>query len=335
MPEELGNTRLGSASSERQNSIGKTAPSHQPPDAHPFSHRMEYLLFKGIQVIIQVLPLKSVQRLGAGLGSICYRLVGGRRRVALDNLRYAFPEKDEGQLRQIALGAFKNYATVLLEFLWVPVLANRDIGEIIPPRGMELLNSAAASGKGVIVVTGHFANWEITGISAAKAYGGAASIVVQTQNNRLVDAEINAVRTMLGNKVVPMGISVREIIRALANKELVALAADQSGVQEGPFVEFFGRSVATHQGPAVFSLRTGAPMVLVLAPRNPDGSYTLVAEEIRTQDLSGATEENIRTLTQRHVAALERYIRRYPDQWLWLHRRWKHLDPASHSSDGR
>ncbi|MBI1806750.1 MAG: lysophospholipid acyltransferase family protein, partial [Ignavibacteria bacterium] len=104
----------------------------------------------------------------------------------------------------------------------------------------------------------------------------------------------------------------------------VAIAPDQSGPMEGVFIEFFGRRVATHQGPAAFALRSGAPMQIGFIIRRSDGTYEVILEDIRTADLHGNTEANILELTRRHTAILERYIRRYPDHWLWMHRRWKH-----------
>jgi KDO2-lipid IV(A) lauroyltransferase len=125
-----------------------------------------------------------------------------------------------------------------------------------------------------------------------------------------------------------MGFAVREILTALRKGELVGIAPDQSGPKEGPYVAFFGRCASTHQGPAVFSLRTGAALVLATCVRQNDGSYEIFFEEIPAEDLTGDSPENILELTRRHTQALERKIRSHPGQWLWLHRRWKHLHPV-------
>ena len=176
----------------------------------------------------------------------------------------------------------------------------------------------------MVMLSGHFGNWELIAFAVAHQSGLPFTIIVQTQSNRAVDRVINRHRCLLGNRVVPMGISVRETIRTLRSGGIVAIAPDQSGPEEGVFVDFFGRNVATHQGPAAFSLRTGAPMQMGFIIRVDDGRYKVVLEEISTEPLTGDSDENILELTRRHTALLERYIRLYPDHWLWMHRRWKH-----------
>jgi KDO2-lipid IV(A) lauroyltransferase len=173
------------------------------------------------------------------------------------------------------------------------------------------------------MLSGHFGNWEL--IAAGVGYLGKVSmtVIVQTQSNKLVDRVINRHRCLLGNKVVTMDKSVREILGALQRGEVVAIAPDQSGPMEGVFVDFFGRSVATHQGPAAFALRTGAPVQMGFIVRNIDGSYEVTLEQVSTAGLTN-DGESIIELTRRHTALLEQYIRAYPDHWLWMHRRWKH-----------
>jgi Kdo2-lipid IVA lauroyltransferase/acyltransferase len=288
------------------------------------SHRIEYFLFQFLKRLVLLLPLKSVQRLGAFLGTAAYLLVWKRREVALENLQRAFPGRPPAELKHIAHHAFQNYGISILEFLWFPNFTAKHLQTIVDSSSMDVFHNCLKRGKGIVAVSAHFGNWEIIAPALGLLTRTPASIVVQTQSNEYVDKIINSHRTMFGNRVVPMGIAVREIIRALKNSEIIALAADQSGPQEGPYVDFFGRMTATHQGPAVFALRMGSPMVLVLAIRNPDGTYRVVIEEIPTDDLQGESESTMIELTQRHARALEKYIRQYPDQWLWMHRRWKH-----------
>ena len=296
------------------------------------AQRIEFFFLRCIKGIILLLPLKSVQRFGEFLGTVCYFLVWKRREIALDNLAQAFPDKTLAERKKITMGAFRSYAVSILEFLWFPNLTKESLRKIVTIDHPEVFADCYNRGKGAIALSAHFGNWELNALAVALAGGYPTSIIVQTQSNTAVDAIINSHRTMFGSKVVPMGISVREIIRALQKSEVVALAADQSGPMEGPYIDFFGRKTAGHQGPAVFALKMGSPMFLSLSRRNPDGTYLSHMEEIPTRDLvGGATEENILTLTQRHTTILENYIRQFPDQWLWLHRRWKHtLD-----NDGR
>ena len=271
-----------------------------------------------------LLPLTVVQFVGKLLGTIAYYVIGSRRRVAIDNLQHAFPHASSEELNAIAKGAFRNYGITMMEFLWFPRLTDDRMARMVNIKNREILKDGFSRGKGMVMLSGHFGNWELIAFAVAYLCEIPFTIIVQTQSNSLVDRVINTHRCLRGNKVIPMGMSVREIIKTLNNGGVVAIAPDQSGPMEGAFVDFFGRSVATHQGPAVFALRSGAPLQIGFIIRKQDGSYDVQLEEVPTADLTGHSEDNVRTLTQRHTALLERYIRKYPDHWLWMHRRWKH-----------
>ncbi len=193
---------------------------------------------------------------------------------------------------------------------------------------VDLTEKVYSRGKGIVYMSGHFGNWELTALATAHFTGYPVTIIVQNQRNRLVNKVINQYRCIWGNSVVTMESSVREVLRQLSQGKTVAMLADQSAPMEGLFVPYFGRPAATHQGPAIFSLRTGAPIVMGLLIRKENGKYELIFEEVRTDDLKEYNDENVAELTRRHVALLEKYVRMYPDQWLWMHRRWKHVDKA-------
>jgi KDO2-lipid IV(A) lauroyltransferase len=287
-------------------------------------HYFEFAIFQVFRWCVLLLPLKSAQRLGGYLGSLAFHLYTPRKNIALENLRNAFPEKTEEELRKIAQGAFRNYGIALVELLWFPNLDDKALRRLVEIENLELMKAAYARGKGLIMLSGHFGNWELIALAMGYLSKLPITIIVQTQANKLVDDVINRNRCLLGNRVVPMGMSVREIIRTLDEGGVVAIAPDQSGAMEGAFVSFFGRSVATHKGPAVFALRSGAPVQMGFITRKPDGRYTVVLEEIPTGDLTDNTEESVVELTRRHTALLEKYVRMHPDHWLWMHRRWKH-----------
>jgi KDO2-lipid IV(A) lauroyltransferase len=285
---------------------------------------IEFVAFNAVRTCILLLPLTAVQYVGKMLGTIAYYAIGSRRHIAIDNLQHAFPDASPRELKVIAKGAFRNYGITMMEFLWFPRLTDDRVARLVNINNPELLKDGFSRGKGMVMLSGHFGNWELIAFAVAYLCKIPFAIIIQTQSNALVDKVINTHRCLRGNKVIPMGMSVREIIKTLNSGGVVAIAPDQSGPMEGAFVEFFGRSVATHQGPAVFALRSGAPLQMGFIIRRHDGSYDVQLEEIASADLTGLNEENVRTLTQRHTALLERYIRKYPDHWLWMHRRWKH-----------
>ena len=193
-------------------------------------------------------------------------------------------------------------------------------------RNVDVLHDALTRKKGLILLSAHYGSWELI-ISALRLHvGHPFVIVVQHQRNRKIDKLINSYRCRFDNSTVPLGPSVRELIKALQEGRVVAMLADQSGPKESIFVDFFGRPAATHRGAAAFSLKTGAPIVMAFLVRQQDGKYETWFEEVGQLGLDGYNEKNILELTRRHVEMLEKHIRLHPDHWLWMHKRWKHAE---------
>lgn len=287
--------------------------------------QIEYILFQFLRFIILMLPLKSVQVLGKTLGQVSYSVLTKRRAITLENLKNAFPEKSDQELKNITKGVFQNIAISICEFLWFPNLTDETLRKLVKHKDLDVMTSRYKLGKGMIMLSGHFANWELIAFATARATKIPFTMIVKTQTNQKVDRVINRHRTKYGNRAVTMEQSVREILSALNNGGIVAMIADQSAPKESVFVEFFGRAVATYQGPAIFALRTGAPLQMGILIRQPDFTYEGIIEEIDYSDIKEYNEQNVIELTQRHTALLEKYIRKYPEFWMWTHRRWKNI----------
>jgi KDO2-lipid IV(A) lauroyltransferase len=173
-----------------------------------------------------------------------------------------------------------------------------------------VFTGAFARGKGVILLSGHFGSWELLASAVQQHMPARLTIVYQTQRNRRVDAFLLESRTRFGCALVSMREAPREVLRALHHGEIAAMLGDQSGASESPFVDFFGRPAATHRGPALFALKSGAPIVMTFFVRQPDGAYAMHFEEVSCDDLHGSVEQQVVELTRRHVAMLEKYLRR-------------------------
>ena len=283
-----------------------------------------YVSFATVARIVQWLPLRVARRLARWLGLLLYHFIPIRKGLTLAQLRRAFPEMSDTEIRRIAQGSYVNLITTMFEMMWIPRLTDDIIAEQIHVLNPEVFTNALRRGKGMILMTGHFGNWEWMSVGTARLFKQSYTVVVHPIHNPGVDRLVEHWRTMYGNRIVPMGLAIREIIRTLRERGVVAMIADQSGPSGSYYVRLFGRHAATYEGPAVFALRSGAPVLMGLSVRRPDGSYELEIEELPTQDLKGLTDENLHELTRRHVRALERGIRKHPELWLWQHKRWKH-----------
>ncbi|PLX23578.1 MAG: hypothetical protein C0600_14585 [Ignavibacteria bacterium] len=289
---------------------------------------LEYLLFLTIARILQQLPLGLVRRLAAALAAFVYYVLSIRKKLTLQQLRRAFPEKEDAEIRRIAYGSYVSLVTTIFELMWTPRLTFERLPEVLRIRNPEVVERARRRGNGLIMMSGHFGNWEWLSIGASRLMGFTATVIVHPLHNPSVNALVEGWRTQLGNRVVDLGLSIREIIKTLRERGIVALIADQSGPSGALYVRFFGRHAATYEGPATFALRTGAPIVMTYAVRAADGNYDVILQEIPTRDLQGLNEEHLHELTRRHVRALERMVAAHPEQWLWQHKRWKHTPHA-------
>lgn len=255
------------------------------------------------------------------------RIIGAdRRRITLENIRNAFPEKDSEWHRKLVSRSYHNLGIVLAEILAFKSLSDDKIRKYIRYENIGLINELIARGKGLILLSGHFGNWEFLAYSAGFFSGVQVTIIVKPQKNKLADRFINKIRTRRNNSVVSMYKAAREIITVLRKGESIALLADQSASpQKNVFIEFFGRPAATYKAPAELSLKFDCPIIMGFAERQADGTYFVKLKEIEHSDLED-TPENVEVLTKRHVVELEQAIRKNPDHWPWQHRRWKHSE---------
>ncbi len=178
--------------------------------------------------------------------------------------------------------------------------------------------------NGLILLSAHFGNWEFMAVSIALQTGVPFSVVVKAQRNTYVTDWLNKVRCKWGNRIVPLGISIRQIYKELKDKNVVAMVADQRGPSDGARVNFFGRKASVYSGPTILALKTGAPILYGIAIRQPDKSYLSEFHEICMDNLPDDNEEKINEVNQRLTKYLEDVIRKHPEQWLWMHKRWKY-----------
>ncbi len=292
-------------------------------------HRLEHAAVLALSALVRALPARAALAVGRGLGALA-RVAGLRRKVAAANLARAFPEKSAAERAAILREAYGHAGMTVVELLRAGRLDARERTALVGAmRGVEQVAEALRSGKGVVIASAHFGASELMAVTAVEA-GVAIHFFVRAQSNRLVDALLTARRRALGAGIVGHGErGVRDALKLLQRGECLAVMADQDAGRDGVFVPFFGLPSSTPPGPAEFALRTGSPLFFAVMHRTGDGGYAGVVEPIPLPARSGDHAADVRELTRRHAAALERAIREFPAQWMWTHRRWKTPPPAT------
>ena len=274
--------------------------------------------------LLQALPSGAVDALARGVAACAFAL-GIRRRVTLDNLAHAFPERSAEERRALARGAYANMARVVVDALRSLGASRAELLAEVQVDDFGPVDRALAAGKGLLVATAHLGSWEMFG--AAMAQRVPLHAVVRPLrggvNARLVEA-----RQRSGLRLIPERGALASMVGALRKNEVVAMLLDQAiGGKHALFVPFFGRPAATTPALSMAAMRTGAPTLLVVALRE-NGRLRFRVEGPFEMTDSGDRQRDLRDHTARVTAALERIIRAAPDQWLWLHRRWKLAPPA-------
>jgi len=291
-------------------------------------HALEFGLFRLLVAILVTLPERWALALGAGLGQVAGSVLRIRRSDVDRHLELAFPDKDGAWRRRVA---HASYAHLCREAVSTFRISSRGPEEVVARTtmvGFHEFRAALAEGKGVILLTGHFGNWEVGG-AAFSARGLPVDAVAKGMSNRRFEADLAGLRRRVGVRLVGLGEATREGLRSLREGHVLGLIADQNAREQGIFVPFFGRAAATFRGPALFALRSGAPIFLGVSLREPGlpARYRVSTERI-TFAPSGDLDADVRSLTVAHTAALERAIREAPEQYFWQHRRWKTRPPG-------
>lgn len=317
---------LSSVSRDETPSVA--SPESVPPTPLSYRHRFEHLLVLGLLRLLGWVPHRVARGLCGLLAGLSYTGWPRLRRVGIWNLRLAFPDWTDSRRRQVLRGLFRNFGRMLADFAHFPRMNRANIERFIIYDGFEAFSQARERGKGVLFLTAHFGNWELSSF-AHGIYGYPLKFIVRELDNPLLDALINRYRGLSGGEAIEKRDAAREILRALRQGEAVGILADQNMIPaEGVFVDFFGRTACTTTAPARFARKTGAAIVFGLAIWDEKlKKYRLrfvPVPWIRRED----AEEEILANTANFTRLIEENIREYPDQWLWVHRRWKTRPPG-------
>ncbi|HUV30954.1 MAG TPA: lysophospholipid acyltransferase family protein [Acidobacteriota bacterium] len=287
------------------------------------SDRIEYLAALALTRLAQSVAPRTADRFGAALGSIAHALISSRRRIAFDNLKRALgSDYSDDELRALTRRVFQNAGRTAVEVARFPVMTRDEVKRITVGAGADQIMKVQAEGKGAIFLTAHFGNWELLGAWLATV-ASAVSFVVATQHNRKFDELLLSFRKTWGVGVIQLPSGAREVFRALRANQVVAIVPDQHAASAAVVLDFFGRPAATVRGPALFSLKAGSPIIPYLLRRERYDRHVVIAGQAIYPPRLEDEEQAVRQITEKYTRFFEEQIRRYPDQWLWTHRRWK------------
>jgi len=287
-------------------------------------YRLEYALAWCIVKSIGALPRPVARAVGICVGQLVYLLHGKLRRVGMRNLNMAFPEKSHGEKRKILRGVFTSLGRQLAEICLFPRYTAENVSDVVIYDGFENFQNASDQGNGVLFLTGHLGGWELSAF-AHSLYGHPLRFVMRPLDNPYLDQMVREYRTMHGNIPILKDDPVRELLRAMKDGATVGILMDTNMMPpQGIFVDFFGIPACTPSGLARIALRTNAAVVPGFTLWDPVlRKYRLRFDPPVKLVRTGDNDADIVTNTQLFTKVIENFVRKYPDQWLWVHRRWK------------
>lgn len=275
---------------------------------------------------MNLFPIRVSQKIAKFWGLVFYYFIPVRKKTAFINLSLCFPDKDKEWKMNVIKSCYQNVLMTLTEILCMPNIVEKGIDKIFDEEDCLAFKKGLEKKRGIILVSGHYSNWELSAIALSYFINNPISVIVKTQTNSFVDEKINEYRILTGNKMIHIGASLREIPKLIKNNGIVAFLIDQSAPEGySYFVDFFGNQVSSFSGAAKYALKYGSELVFGYIIRKENLKFKLVSFKVETDNFKGDPNEAAAELTQRIQAAMENIIRENPGQWLWFHRRFKHL----------
>jgi KDO2-lipid IV(A) lauroyltransferase len=287
------------------------------------SHQVEYLAARAGMALAERLSARAADRFGAGLGRIAHRVLASRRRIARDNIRQALGDSlTESQIVETVRAVFANIGRTVFELARYRKTGGQGILALADPAPLAILRGALQEGRGVILATAHFGNWEI--LAAFLAQNGIPTdALALTQSNPKINELVINLRRLMGINILEVPANARQVLRSLKENRLVLMAADQHASAGTLVMDFFGRPAAVARGPALFSAKCGCPMVPMLLCRERFDRHVIITGPVIRPPQSGDEEADVKSMTAAYLSFLEYHIRKRPEQWLWTHNRWK------------
>jgi Kdo2-lipid IVA lauroyltransferase/acyltransferase len=298
------------------------------------AHRLEYAGLRAAVATLSAVGWRRASSLGGALGRLGYRPFGVRRDVVERQIAAAFPAWTRDRVAEVARASYDHLGRLAVETALMPSLGRPGVLDLVSrTTGWDLVERAIEAKRGLLLIAGHFGNWEVSGAYIA-ARGVPVDVIVRRMSNPIFDRYLNQTRADLGMTVVYDADAVRRTTRSLKEGRAIGFLADQGVLNlASTHVPFFGRPAKTPRGPAVFTLRYHVPTLFVAAVREPDGRFHLSFENVPYEE-TGDRDRDIDGIVAAYTRILEGLVRKTPEQYFWQHRRWKH-QPADTPPDLR
>jgi len=288
-----------------------------------FQDYAEYIVLRTAMLTMVILHRPIAQVLGQIAAIIAYHFIPFRKKIIMSGLKLAFPQKDEKEIMKITKAVYKNFFAIFIDIFFVSKMSDKKIEKMLI-YDEALINKTMSRKKGLVLMSAHFGNWELSALAFAKKYP--VALIVAKQSNSFVDKIVNEFRTKEGFNVIGFQrddkISFRGIVKALRKNQVLAILGDQDAGRGGVMLPFFGKEVSTPRGPAFFAIHAGSPIITAFGIPQKDGSMKMKIEELPIPN-TGNEDEDIKIINTIYYKRLEEVIREHPEQWFWFHRRWK------------
>jgi KDO2-lipid IV(A) lauroyltransferase len=291
---------------------------------------LEYTLARALLSALGMLPRRLAVSAGRAMGRLGYLSFSELRRTGSRNLDIAFPNLSQSERERLLRGCFENLGRMLGEFSQLPRINPEQLRERVHCEGLEYLRAAQENGRGVILFTAHLGAWELSSF-ALSTFGHPLSFMVRRLDNDLIERMIDNIRQRFGNRTLDKNAVSRQALRELNEGGTLGMLPDVNMLaREGVFVDFFGTPASTTSMLAKLALRTGAAVIPIYAPWDEQRQqFLLQLEPPLLVERTGDEVEDVRRLTATFMASIENVVRRYPEQWLWIHKRWKTRPPGA------
>ncbi|GBD89471.1 lipid A biosynthesis lauroyl acyltransferase [bacterium BMS3Abin04] len=287
-------------------------------------NRVEYFVFIIFAAFFNLFGIRNAKTSAKLLHFILYYIFPIRKDVILKNIRIAFPSNNKEENKKLISKIYYSLSITLAEVLCSQNIKKEDLDYLVKMNNPEIIDELLQRKSGAFLITAHFGNWELSGLYFAAIMGIPMYGLAKPQRNNLVSDWLNKSRSQFGNSVISLGVSIREVYKALKSNGIIGVVGDQRGPQEGLRVNFFNRQTSVYPGTAAIALKNNTPIYFFLIIRNNSFKYNIIMERINYNNFEGNNDEKIRKINEIYMSRLEYYIKKYPEQWFWMHNIWKY-----------